>query len=67
MKAERLNFGRFGEGLGAELVGCFLAELEDGQVEGSGGGVVLQVQGELYGLRLAGDGGGRGVGSLELG
>ena len=58
VEAEGVDFGRLGKGLGAELVGRLLAELKDGEAEGAGGGVVLEVEGELDGLGFGGEWGG---------
>ena len=52
--------GGFGEGAGAELVGVGFAELLDGEVDGAGGGGMLEVEGEVdggtAGLRWSGAG-----------
>ena len=53
---ESFEFGGLGEGLGGELVGRFLAELENGEVNVAGGRGLLQVEGEVHGLGLGGNG-----------
>ena len=43
----RLDLGGFSEGFGAELVRGFRPELLDGELDGAGGGGVLEVEGEI--------------------
>ena len=42
-----LDLGGLGEGFGAELIRESLAELLDGELDGAGGGCVLEVEGEV--------------------